>query len=327
MIAMQSLSRHRCSRRLAMMIIIAVASFFVAFTQFQIQKMLDAEQEILLVPLPPHYRTQGGQQRQPGNHNQQLKTNVESCDQPRTISLEDLPKTLPKPFLHLGMPKTGTTTLEAFFKCGGVHTSHSLCKVTNDDLLQDFYPKERLGRSGLDANGECLSNRVGKPCERCQRCMWLAKNRSLPLLESCGDYEAYTQMDTIENGCHYPQLMSLDLIHEESPSATFLYMFRDVNSWINSVSHFRGGSTIRRFRKCAKIIPFLKGNSPDNLRDFRCNSVKYVRNFVAKHPSHTLIEIDLDSPETGKILSKLFHIDEKCWGKTNVNPKLHNTTG
>jgi hypothetical protein len=155
--------------------------------------------------------------------------------------------------------------------------------------------------------------------------MYSAKNNSLPMLESCGDYDAFIQMD---NGgldsCHFPQLRSLDLIHNEAPSATFLYMFRSMDLWIIPYQNLEAARCYKlwvgvRGRK----LPFLNGTQPERLRDFFCESVMYARNFVAKHPSHKLIEIDLDDPNTGKMLSHLFDIDESCWGENNVNTKIH----
>jgi hypothetical protein len=249
----------------------------------------------------------------------------ELCFRPRPINLNDLPERLPKPYIHLGMPKTGTTSLEMFFQCGKVRTSHSICKVTGDLKQKVFNEITRM--NGIDQKtGECFSNRVKPPCMLCSRCMYSAKNYSLPMLESCGDYDAFIQMDNggLES-CHFPQLRSLDLIHNEAPSATFLYMFRSMDSWINSIKKFRDGSMLRALGKCSrrKMLPFLNGTQPQHLRGFFCESVMHARNFVAKHPSHKLVEIDLDDPNTGKVLSHLFNIDESCWGETNVNTELH----
>ena len=319
MTAENSSSRFRRGIILALTVLLVLASYFI--NSKLLETGWDSWGDIV-------FTSTLGSEPQQGQDIEPIETDDLSCHQPRPISLESLPKTLPKPIVHLGMPKTGTTTMEAFFKCGGVHTSHSVCKVTNDVLLQSFFESGGVGTKGLLKNGECLSHRVWEPCKHCPECMWAAKNHSLPLLESCGGYDVWMQVDTVESHCFFPQLSGLDLIHEESPSATFLYMFRDVDNWINSISHFRGGSTKRRLQKCGKKgrIPFLEGSKPDQLRKFRCESVKYVRNFVENHPSHTLIEIDLDNPESGKILSQLFEIDEECWAIKNVNTKLHNNT-
>ena len=161
--------------------------------------------------------------------------------------------------------------------------------------------------------------------------MEAAYQHNLILIESCGNYTAYAQMDTItgtggDRNCFYPQLMALDRIHDEYPNATFIFMFRDVDKWINSVIHFRNGQLGKRLQQCSKNgeIPFLQGNSPKQLRHFWCNTVKHARKFISTHPSHQYYEIDIDHPNTGEQLSKIFHIDDsKCWGTHNVNTKLH----
>ena len=47
--------------------------------------------------------------------------------------------------------------------------------------------------------------------------------------------------------------------------------------------------------------------------------VENVRNFVANHPSHTLLEVDITMNETGKILADAFGLKEDCWGHYNKN--------
>ena len=50
---------------------------------------------------------------------------------------------------------------------------------------------------------------------------------SLPL-KSCDDFQSFLQMD---RDVFFPQIELLDHIHEESPNATFLLMFRGMNGW------------------------------------------------------------------------------------------------
>jgi hypothetical protein len=47
--------------------------------------------------------------------------------------------------------------------------------------------------------------------------------------------------------------------------------------------------------------------------------VENVRNFVANHPSHTLLEFDISNNSTGKILADAFGLKEDCWGHYNKN--------
>jgi hypothetical protein len=246
-------------------------------------------------------------------------TNTADCFHPRPINLEDISGLPPKPWVHLGLPKSGTTSLEHFWKCGGLDVSHCTCKVTNDFLINEVF-------HGL---GGDLSNRRER--KLCAECMQAAKENNLPILQSCGNSSAYAQMD---NGgirsCFWPQLSALDEIHQDSPNATFVFMFRNVDSWIQSFMLFRNGEMHREFKKCKNILytkTKKKGSSSkDRLKQFMCDVVNHARNFVAAHPSHQLLEIDLDNPETGTIVSKLFGINDSCWGAHNVNKKIDRTT-
>jgi hypothetical protein len=42
-----------------------------------------------------------------------------------------------------------------------------------------------------------------------------------------------------------------------------------------------------------------------------------VREFVKRHPSHRLIEVNITDPNAGKIMSNAFGLSETCWGHKN----------
>jgi len=44
---------------------------------------------------------------------------------------------------------------------------------------------------------------------------------------------------------------------------------------------------------------------------------EFVRDFVRRHPSHALVEIDITDEASGKIMADAFGLDEKCWGHHN----------
>jgi hypothetical protein len=51
-----------------------------------------------------------------------------------------------------------------------------------------------------------------------------------------------------------------------------------------------------------------------------CAVVKqHVRKFVASHPSHRLVELDVEDPTTQTALAHNFGMHPSCWGKRNVN--------
>lgn len=249
----------------------------------------------------------------------------QSCFRPlpfdiaRHLSLYNL-QTLPKPWIHIGMPKTGTTTLEKFWKCGlnkrrgDDYVSHSTCKVSSEELRLKAF-----GGRGVPKNPDrrCPSNKVA-PCEFCGKCMGKANNLSMPLLSSCGSYQAWAQLDTSES-CYYPQWNYVHRIHEEEPRATLIFMFRDVDKWVNSVLNFRKGSMIQNLERCEP----MNWQGRMSLKEWFCRIVNFSRRFAMDYPSHTYIEIDLDDPDSSRLAAEAFGIEESCWGMHNVNTFIH----
>jgi hypothetical protein len=249
----------------------------------------------------------------------------EDCHRPRPFDVSSLLndgklKTLPKPWIHIGPPKTGTTTLEKFWKCGLNQqpmddlVSHSTCKVSSEALRKMAFKGRGIPKNPLQ---RCPSSKVA-PCQFCGKCMGKAHNLSMPLLASCGNYDAWAQMDSSES-CYYPQWDYLDRIHEEEPDATLVFMFRNVTEWINSVLHFRKGTLIENLDRCRP--KHWRGRQ--HLKAWYCAIVKHARNFVAEHPSHIYLEIDLDNVASSHIASRAFGIEKSCWGVHNVNTFLH----
>ncbi|KAL7516987.1 hypothetical protein ACHAWX_001952 [Stephanocyclus meneghinianus] len=205
------------------------------------------------------------------------------------------------PFINVGMPKMGSTSLHKFFCCGNYTSSHWEC---------------------------------GKGKGLCADCMKTAALSGSPPLKSCGAFQSYMQMD---RDVFFPQIELLDQIHEESPNATFLLMFRGMNGWFRSMSHWKASDTSpHTFRDSkgkslserltnANItgLPPGKGSNQREISDFFCWHVNHIRKFVSSHPSHELIELDIASPYVGVQLENIFGINRSCWGEANKNPALH----
>ncbi|KAL7536745.1 hypothetical protein ACHAXR_009984 [Thalassiosira sp. AJA248-18] len=192
------------------------------------------------------------------------------------------------------MPKTGTVSLQYFFRCGNFSTSHMAC-----------------GKGGSRSN--------------CARCMKNAIEKKLPPLASCGDFDAFTQMD---NGKIYPQIEYLDEIHQENPNATFLIMFRDTSDWYKSLSNWsmgglKGNNNLKKVIERQNItgLPPGKGENETELKEWFCNHVEYIRQFVRKHSSHALVEINITHPNVGEQLETVFGVSKKCWGQENKSKR------
>lgn len=121
---------------------------------------------------------------------------VDSCFEARDNLLHSFENEyLPGPFINVGMPKMGSTSLQNYFCCGNYTSSHWEC---------------------------------GKGKGLCADCMKNAVLSGSPPLKSCGNFDAFMQMD---RDTFFPQVELLQQIHEESPNATFLLMFRNMTEW------------------------------------------------------------------------------------------------
>jgi hypothetical protein len=70
-----------------------------------------------------------------------------------------------------------------------------------------------------------------------------------------------------------------------------------------------------------KFCNFTTTVDSESFEVFYCSQVERVRKFVSDHPSHALIELDIESENAAFIMSKLFDINQTCWGHANQNPR------
>ena len=195
---------------------------------------------------------------------------------------------LPKPFINLGFPKMGTTTLNAFFNCGGYKSHHYIC-------------------------GEKLL---------CAKCIQQSIRHGEPPFARCNDGDVWTQLD---NGRWFPQVELLEKIVEGYPQATFFLMFRSVEKWHNSLLNWPPNRT-KHNAMTERLMNFnitglRKGNGSDIslFSDWHCGHVNRVRELVSKYPSHSLVEIDIEDVSIGERMSEMFGINESCWRHANAN--------
>lgn len=98
-----------------------------------------------------------------------------------------------------------------------------------------------------------------------------------------------------------------------------------MEKWYHSISHWPPDLPDEYLLKNRLIAPGLKvgGNLTDYSTWF-CNHVTRVREMMKSYPGATLVEIDIeDNVGTASYMSDLFDLDEKCWGRANVNFELH----
>jgi hypothetical protein len=94
------------------------------------------------------------------------------------------------PVFVVGLPKVGTSSIHAMFECNGIKSSHYCC---------------------------CGSNRTHTHCNDGGRtfaeCMRKNIKQKRPILEGCGDYNVYAQMDAEHGKSAYMIVLGLMLHH------------------------------------------------------------------------------------------------------------------
>jgi len=204
------------------------------------------------------------------------------------------------PIVVVGMPKGGTSSITHFFRCIGKGTSHQFCGRRN-------FPK------GMVECGALMKENV---------------DAGLPLFHNAGEYEVYAQLDVErvkgdlhnwQGVCYFPQIEALEKMHEQYPEATLILNKRSVSAWIESVLHHMGMA--RRLSYC-DITGFPpvheKDLTIDMLRDFYIAQVVRVREFVAKYPSHRLVEVQIDGDNAGQKMVEAFGGELSCWEVKNT---------
>ena len=183
------------------------------------------------------------------------------------------------PLMVLGMPKTGTSSLSAF-SCGGLHSMHQMYH--------------------------------GRPVAQC-----IQENvlKGAPAMSGCGarSFDAFTQLDADGTGgqiCYYPQAHDLEAIHKEFPEATFILNTRPVEHWLDSVNAW--GDLRTRLTHCnLPDCPSGTGVKDEEMIQWYTHQLRRVRSFVETHPSHLLVEVDIEDLAAGQVLNKAFGIHSR----------------
>ena len=176
-------------------------------------------------------------------------------------------------------------------------------------------------------------------------------NTSQAPFENCGgDHtRVFAQFD-VETGDPYswflPQHFTLPLLHQDYPNAIFiLNRRRTPQQWAINVLHWY--SVSNRIMNAFGLQYFSEFNSthPGPVKQITSQNLfqelqksvdraesqfEYdrrlkllvevyerhldrVREFVDNHPTHQLIEVDVDDSRAGNVLAKAFGLDETCW--------------
>jgi hypothetical protein len=207
------------------------------------------------------------------------------------------------PVLNLGLPIASSTQLADFFHCGG-GSDPDYGGMVMAPLKASHYKCE-LDSGETDYCGQCIRRNL---------------DAGLPPLFECGGYQVFAQMDGPWDGnseCNLPQVSHLFNLHKAYPNATFVLPLMAAEKWVDSITDwFPEGRLRGQFSRCN--LPLCPEPCVDNNAKFAAfyeHHATSVRKFVAKHPSHKLIEINLEG-ETKAVGSKLAAatgLPAKCW--------------
>lgn len=224
---------------------------------------------------------------------------VPSKERVPRISMKPSELWSPTPIIVMGMMKAGTTSIYGYFNCGiepgSAELSHYDCKPGND-------PQE-----------------IGMSCGKRMR-RNLTKNKK-PAFHTMDHFTLYAEIDAQENngGMTLPQLSYLEEIYDNFPEATWILNLRDAKSWLSSINRWK--DLRQRFidNPYPPLLPKGKGESDAEMIEFYMAQAEQIRRFCGKHPSITLVEVQIDSESAGQVMEDAFGISKQCWGNRNAN--------
>jgi hypothetical protein len=196
--------------------------------------------------------------------------------------------TLPGPIFVMSLPKSGTSSVFKFFKCGKVQSSHGYAKVPNGKI-------SRLGY------------------------IWGANaGAGRPLLQDSGNVSVWTDEGIVDSkrGCFYPSLDALENIYHYYPTATIMISVRERRSWLESARNFNG--LIGRWEHHCPDFPRVRATTEEWLTFYDYHTA-YVRQFAEQHRSLTYIEVPLEAPSS--LMESLTGVKASCW--KHCNPISH----
>ena len=211
------------------------------------------------------------------------------------------------PILNMGLMKSGTTSIEAYFRCG-FPTPKLQSLVTH----YDCYPYKSYQRRAANYEARMV----------CGKKMRTNLKRNLLVFDSIDQFLVYAEIDGYEKngGMTLPQWDYLEEIYAYFPNATWILNLRDPSKWLSSINRWRD---LRQRFIDNRFGHFYKGmgEKDEDMLAFYQNQTDRVRQFVKSHPSIKLIELKIDDDDNaGKTLEQHFGISsELCWGNRNVN--------
>ncbi|KAL3942527.1 MAG: hypothetical protein SGBAC_003303 [Bacillariaceae sp.] len=233
---------------------------------------------------------------------------------------------LPLPVLAVGFPKAGTSSIFTFFQQQKFRSQHWYCCKAQRD------PQ----RGGPFLMADCLLRHMGHVSQN--------KTDDKTMLEQCGNFDVFAEIngprcsDDGNKGCRLedgtmdtsvpnqqriflPQHFNLDFLHDAAPNSTWILNTRLVSDWVESVMNW--SDLQHQFANeyhAQGLLDTLPSNETDMkafLEEIFLNHTEHVKDFVSRHPSHALIEINITDSGAGEVLAESFGLDSSFWTVKN----------
>jgi hypothetical protein len=119
-----------------------------------------------------------------------------------------------------------------------------------------------------------------------------------------------------------PQHFRIMDLHESSPDATWILNWRDPGEWVDSLMKWDNVTHAQFLNEyyMQGAIPHIPTDAEDKrelLIRLYVEHHEMVRDFVRRHPSHALVEVNITAPNAGAALADAFGLRKDAW--TNVN--------
>jgi hypothetical protein len=243
------------------------------------------------------------------------------------------------PVINVGLPFQNHDLLTRFFQCAGfdsINADGNCPQVLNYEL-----------ESILDRScGRCFQQALDRGQSMLESCKANPTNKhhgkATAVWMELADISWSTHQQDFT--CVVPQCEYLEQLSQEAPHATFvLPVMEDIHSWLDHLISkypptvggqestlnygvlldtkcpYEGltGSLAHAVQQSSDnalplpLVTILGGDLKARLAQFACNHMQRIRQFVKDHPSHTLIEVNVDQhPEDSlKLLNDIFQVD------------------
>jgi hypothetical protein len=207
---------------------------------------------------------------------------------------------LATPIIVMGLMKAGTTSIFGYFKCG-LDPKYS--------KLSHYNCNDPATKQGIMSCGKRMRRNV-------------TKMKNTTAFHTMDMFHLYSELDGQEynGGISVPQWHFIQAIHDNFPNATWILNLRDPHDWLKSINRWQ--DLRQRFIDNAfkPELPIGVGEDDNDMIKFYNAQAQLIRDFAEEHPSHNLVEVQIDSPEAGDVMEDAFGISaDACWKKRNGN--------